>query len=116
MRKIENKMIQAIRNQTNWESGNTKVEVSRTQCDVRLHGHLIASVFNRGTATKDSPHCVVFDHCGYSTATTRSRLNAVATLCSEYIGFNIIQREMHYRKGSHDAKPQPMDFPVIARI
>lgn len=116
MRKIENKMIQAIRSQTNWKSGNTKVEVSRTQCDVRLHGHLIASVFNRGIATKDSPHCVVFDHCGYSTATTRSRLNAIATLCSEYIGFNIIQYAMHYRKGSPESKPQPMNYPVKAKL
>src|SRR5574337_2158291 len=116
MRKIEQQMIQAIRNQTNWKSGNTKVEVSRTQCDVRLHGHLIASVFNLVIATKDSPHCVVFDHCGYSTVTTRSRLNAVATLCSEYVGFNIIHRVMHYRKGSPNAKPEVMEYPVTAKL
>lgn len=99
MRKIEQQMIQAIRNKKNWHKGNTRVEVCDNVIMVKLHGHDIAAV---------SADQIIFDCCGYETNTTRSRLNAVASLCTQYIGFNIIQFSMHFRKGSPNAKPIEM--------
>lgn len=69
-RKIEDAMVQAIRTHRNWTSGNTQVQA---MCDgtvmVFLHGHQIAQV---GTETA---HWTL---AGWNTATTRSRINAMA--------------------------------------
>lgn len=71
MRKIEQQMIEAIRQRRNWRSANTAVEVDKSGAiTVRLHGHAIAQVMANGSQVKLSA-------CGWYTATTKSRLNAV---------------------------------------
>lgn len=118
MRKIENQMLRAIHERKDWCSNNTSVThesfrdafgITQFCMVVKLHGHAIVRMLL-------DQNKVCFDNCGYATTTTRSRLNACASLCNEYIRFNIIQRTMHYRKGSPDAKPQPMIDPVYARL
>ena len=72
MRKIESQMNRAIRNKADWSSSNTQVSYNEmTDCSqVRLHGHLIATVDHATNAVK-------LDSCGYQTVTTKSRLNAL---------------------------------------
>ena len=78
MRKIETQMIEAIKSETDWKSGNTKVinfyndgkEVVVTS--VFLHDNLIAEI--------QDDSVMIFDG-GYQSVTTKSRLNA---LCSEF--------------------------------
>lgn len=71
MRKIEQEMVAAIQQRRNWRSGNTAVEVDAAGAvTVRLHGHAIAEVMANGVQVKLSA-------CGWHTATTKSRLNAV---------------------------------------
>jgi hypothetical protein len=69
-RKIEDAMIQAIKAHRNWTSGNTQVQA---MCDgtvmVFLHSHQIAQIGN------DTAHWTL---AGWNTATTRSRINAMA--------------------------------------
>ena len=71
MRKIEQKMIQAIRSRRDWASANTRVDVvDGDRVIVRLHGHPIAELI------QDDQILWVRD-CGYQTTTTKSRLNAL---------------------------------------
>ena len=72
MRKIERQMNFAISNKADWSSSNTTVSFnSNTNCSsVRLHGHLIATFDHNLKALK-------IDSCGYTTNTTKSRLNAI---------------------------------------
>ena len=62
----------AISNKADWSSSNTTVSFnSNTNCSqVRLHGHLIATFDHNLKALK-------IDSCGYTTVTTKSRLNAI---------------------------------------
>ena len=70
MRKIEAKMNQAIRQGEDLTMGNTKVRQYGNGCEVKLHNHTIADInFDTGKA--------VITDCGYQTATTKSRLNAI---------------------------------------
>jgi hypothetical protein len=72
MRVIERKMLDAIRNGTEFKSGNTSVHhdpvIGDVEIEVRLHGHLIAKRFVTGWQ---------FNLCGWNTPTTRSRLSAL---------------------------------------
>ena len=72
MRKIERQMNFAISNKGNWGSSNTRVEYNEnTNCSsVYLHGHQIATFDHNLKAVKLSS-------CGYTTNTTKSRLNAI---------------------------------------
>ena len=72
MRKIETQMNSAIRRQVNWAGSNTSVSYnSNTNCSsIYLHGHQIAAVDHNLKAVKLSS-------CGYTTVTTKSRLNAI---------------------------------------
>ena len=72
MRKIERQMNFAISNKGNWGSSNTRVEYNEnTNCSsVYLHGHQIATFAHNLKAVKLSS-------CGYTTNTTKSRLNAI---------------------------------------
>ncbi len=88
MRKIEQQMLDAIRDRKDWRSGNTEVQVTffphgdRTieRINVMLHGNPIAQV------THD---LVTVCDCGWQTTTTKSRLNAILRdLC----GAGIYQR------------------------
>ena len=72
MRKIEQQMNFALSNRSNWSKDNTRVEYnSNTNCSsVYLHGHQIATFDHNLKAVKLSS-------CGYTTNTTKSRLNAI---------------------------------------
>lgn len=70
MRKIEAAMNDAILKCQDWRSGNTEVTYSpeRKASYVYLHGNHIATV---------GETFVEVYSCGYKTATTKSRLNAI---------------------------------------
>jgi len=72
MRQIEKQMNFALSNKANWGKSNTRVEYnSNTNCSsVYLHGHRIATYEHNLKAVKLSS-------CGYTTNTTKSRLNAI---------------------------------------
>ena len=72
MRKIERQMNFAISNKGNWAGSNTTVSYNEnTNCSsVYLHGHQIATFDHNLKAVKLSS-------CGYTTVTTKSRLNAI---------------------------------------
>ena len=71
MRKIEEQMINAIRNRDCWAGSNTTVTVHKDEVDVMLHGHCIAWL--------DLINDVwTLSSCGWETVTTKSRLNAIA--------------------------------------
>lgn len=70
MRKIEEDMIQAIRSGTNRSLGNTVIhhEADSETCTVKLHNNQIAKITNSE---------LTLSHCGWTTPTTKSRLNAI---------------------------------------
>ena len=72
MRKLERQMNFAISNKADWKGSNTQVEYnSNTNCSsIYLHGHQIATFDHNLKALKISS-------CGYTTNTTKSRLNAI---------------------------------------
>lgn len=88
MRKIEAQMLQAIANKQDWKCDNTEVVVTYfahadrmiDRATVYLHGSPIAQV---------SPDTVTVCDCGYQTATTKSRLNAILR---ELCGAGIYQK------------------------
>ena len=65
-------MNRAVATKCNWCGSNTQVTYNEnTDCSqVRLHGHLIATVDHSTNAVK-------LDSCGYQTVTTKSRLNSL---------------------------------------
>jgi hypothetical protein len=71
-RKIENQMIEAIKNNQDWHSANTVVEYINGISTVKLHGHVIAKVGDRFIQLFDG---------GHQTNTTKSRLNAILKGC-----------------------------------
>ena len=89
MRKIEQQMIDAIKSETDWKSGNTKVVNFFNDGDkcvvasVFLHGNKIAEVTDTDMT--------IFDG-GYQSVTTKSRLNA---LCQEFCiaGEGVFQKD-----------------------
>ena len=62
----------AISNKADWKGVNTQVLYNNsTNCSsIHLHGHLIATFDHNLKALK-------IDSCGYTTVTTKSRLNAL---------------------------------------
>ena len=69
MRKIEQQMIEAIRNDQRWAGGNTTVVLGwEGTSDVYLHGNRIATVGDTWIQLFDG---------GYQSKTTKSRLNAL---------------------------------------
>ena len=72
MRKLEKQMNFALSNKSNWAGSNTTVSYNDfTNCSsVYLHGHQIATLCHETKAVKLSS-------CGYTTVTTKSRLNAI---------------------------------------
>jgi len=92
MRKIESQMIAAIKSETDWKSGNTKVVNFFNDGDkcvvssVFLHGNKIAEITDNDMT--------IFDG-GYQSTTTKSRLNA---LCSEFCvtGEGVFQKNFQW--------------------
>ena len=92
MRKIESQMIEAIKQEKDWKSGNTKVinfyndgeKVVVTS--VFLHDNLIAEVTDNNVT--------IFDG-GWQTNTTKSRLNALCdAFCIE--GEGVFQKNFNW--------------------
>ena len=83
MRKIEQQMIDAIKGNKNWSSGNTQVVTNLDLSNVYLHGNLIAQIDNN-TVT-------IFDG-GWKSKTTKSRLNVI---CEEFLiaGEGVFQKD-----------------------
>ena len=76
MRKIEREMIQAIIERKDWHKANTSVEVhespdipTRKTMHIKLHGHTIGQYDDDGT--------LFGNHQGWTTVTTKSRLNSL---------------------------------------
>jgi len=73
MRKIEQEMVQAVRDQRDWKQDNTEVIVDSVGwCQVYLHGNHIAMIDEFG---RDYPNLNTFVQ--WPTVTTRSRLRAL---------------------------------------
>ena len=73
MRKIERQMIDAVAdNIAFWRKDNTEVVTDGERTYVYLHGHMIADI-DIETDT------MLISACGWKTATTKSRLNALLT-------------------------------------
>jgi hypothetical protein len=92
MRKIETQMIEAIKQDKDWKSGNTKVVNFFNDGDkcvvtsVFLHGNKIAEI--------DDNSMTIFDG-GRQSVTTKSRLNA---LCDEFCisGEGVFQKNFQW--------------------
>ena len=89
MRKLERLMNMAITHKTDWSSSNTRVEYNNlSNCSsIYLHGHQIATVDHNLKAVKLSS-------CGYTTNTTKSRLNAI--LDEVKYGCKVFQRNFDW--------------------
>jgi len=63
-------MNRAINDRSDWKLANTRVEYEEGNCISRvyLHGNKIAEI---------GEGFIHLDHCGWKTATTKSRLNAI---------------------------------------
>lgn len=72
MRKIEREMIQAIIDRKDWHKANTSVDITPMYAEICLHGHLIAK-YNLNTME------LHISHQGWTTNTTKSRLNSLAS-------------------------------------
>lgn len=68
MRQIEKNMLAAVKGRYNFRCGNTEVIVNDNEITVKLHGNIIC---------KEKEGRRYFQNCGWSTQTTRSRLNAL---------------------------------------
>ena len=100
MRKIEHQMNRAIANKTDWSSSNTRVEFNdSTNCSsVFLHGHNIATFDHNIKAVKISS-------CGWTTNTTKSRLNAI--LSEVKYGCSVFQKQFDWYLSTNN---QTVDF------
>ena len=87
MRKIEEKMINAILSSrewnhipTSWTSGNTEVRTSTSGkyrgIEVLLHNNIIARM-SYGEGDNGTGWTMSLTNCGWATRTTHSRLNAI---------------------------------------
>ena len=101
MRKIEQQMNRALVNRKNWAGSNTSVSYNEnTDCSsVYLHGHQIATLDHKNQALKLSS-------CGYTTVTTKSRLNAI--LDEIDYGCKVFQKQWNWYFRSNNN--QTVDF------
>ncbi len=89
-RKIEREMQAAIATRTDWRKSNTSVDVdSEGYTTVRLHGNRIAEIEPNGD--------IILSSCGWSTPTTKSRLNAVLDVFLS--GCGIFQKDFTWYVG-----------------
>ena len=89
-RKIERQMQAAIATRTDWHKSNTSVDVdSEGYTTVRLHGNRIAEIEPNGD--------IILSSCGWSTPTTKSRLNAILDVFVS--GMGIFQKDFTWYVG-----------------
>ena len=79
----------AVSNKGNWSGSNTQVNYnSNTNCSqIFLHGHHIATFCHETRAVK-------INSCGYTTNTTKSRLNAI--LEEVKYGCKVFQKNLNW--------------------
>ena len=70
MNKLEQNMVNAVRNNKNFRSSNTDVIIDGHIVKVYLHNNLIFAKNKRNGK-------IMFSSCGWCTNTTKSRLNAL---------------------------------------
>ena len=106
MRLIEKQMNFALSNRSNWSKSNTQVVYNEsTNCSsVYLHGHQIATLDHVNQALKLSS-------CGYTTNTTKSRLNAI--LDEVKYGCKVFQQDFNWFVGYHDQTASFWDGMII---
>ena len=108
MRKIEQQMNRALVNRKNWAGSNTSVSYNEnTDCSsVYLHGHQIATLDHKNQALKLSS-------CGYTTNTTKSRLNAI--LDEIDYGCKVFQKQWDwYFKSNNNKTVDFMDGMILS--
>ena len=106
MKAVEKKMISAIKKKKNMTQGNTKVKCEGDNISVSLFGNTIFSIFSTFVDGKEGTVIEIND-CGYRTATTKSRLNA---LLSEFSGGYIYQYKYDwYFKQPNENKVEPWE-------
>ena len=101
MRKIEERMVQAIRDRENFTLSNTSVKVYDNDLEVELFGNLIARLTDDGILT-------LFTWCKeeYRSMTTKSRMNAI--LQGLRLNCAIIQRNgSWYLREDNGSRPTP---------
>ena len=81
MRKITQQAIQAFNNNENFKQGNTRVEVTDSNTYLILH--------NTKIAIKTPDNHLYIDTGGYSTKTTKERLNGLENV-------HIVQRDFEW--------------------
>lgn len=74
MRKVEQRMVDAVARLQNSSEGNTQVRIDSNGLSVSLHGNIIYQ--QRGNN-------IFFTLAGWNTPTTRSRLNALGVRVSQ---------------------------------
>ena len=89
MRKIENKMIQAIKSKSCFSLDNTRVDyvASENISEIFLHNNLIAYY-------KHDDDSMYISSCGWESNTTKSRLNAL--LDTFFYGVGIFQKNWQW--------------------
>jgi len=89
MRKIENKMIQAIKSKSCFSLDNTRVDYVESEniSEIFLHGNLISYY-------KHDDDSMYISSCGWQGVVTKSRLNAL--LSTFYHGVGIFQKNWQW--------------------
>ena len=106
MRKITQAATEAFDNSYNFKSGNTKVIA--TDNEVKLY------LFNNVIATKcRKTHTVKISSCGYTTATTRERLNGLLTRYGANFGRVYIRDFTFYYENSEGTITTLGDFYTV---
>ena len=94
MRKIERQMLQAIVDDKDWSKDNTRVESRDGVKWIYLHGHCIAAYYPH--YNKDTPSALHVNNCGYTTNTTKSRLNALIDFHCDVTRTGIFQKNWNW--------------------
>jgi hypothetical protein len=89
MRKIEQQMLDAIRERKDWRSDNTRVDVTHFAHGARVIDRINVYLHNNNIA-QITPDCVMICDCGWQTPTTKSRLS---TILRELCGAGIYQKD-----------------------
>lgn len=101
MRKIEEEMLEAILEKRNWTFNNTKVDIIDDKIAVSLWDNVIA-------IKSDGQWMLCNNNClAWNTVTTRSRLNALATIFNDsYLGVSCKKGVLYVH---YDGEVKPMD-------
>lgn len=81
MRKITEQAVDAFNYKYNFKSGNTQVSSFADNTSMFLHGNCIAMIFNSGERCGE----IVLSSCGWTTPTTKERLNGLLQGTPYYI-------------------------------